>query len=53
MGSISDIEQTKVSDYLQTFDGEGGVSVMARTIGDILSKKGVSLNILTSLAEPG
>ena len=48
VGSISDIELTRVSGYLQTLDGKEGVSIMADrgfTIRDLLKEKGISLNI--------
>ncbi len=48
VGSISDVELTKVSGYYCTLDDRSGVSVMADrgfTIRDQLSSKGVSLNI--------
>ena len=48
VGSISDVELTKVSGYLDTLDGKSGVSVMADrgfTVRDLLASKGVSLNI--------
>ena len=47
VGSISDVELTKVSGYLETLDGKEGVSVMADrgfTVRDLL-EKGISLNI--------
>ena len=48
VGSISDIELTRVSGYLQTLDGKEGVSIMADrgfTIRDLLKEKGIRLNI--------
>ena len=48
VGSISDVELTRVSGYLQTLDGKSGVSVMADrgfTVRDMLAEKGVDLNI--------
>ena len=47
-GSISDVELTKVSGFLNTLEGKGGVSVMADqgfTACDVLAEKGVDLNI--------
>lgn len=48
VGSISDVELTKVSGYVDTLEGKEGVSVMADrgfTIWDLLSKKNIELNI--------
>ena len=48
VGGISDVELTKVSGFLDTLDGKKGASVMADrgfTVRDMLSEKGVSLNI--------
>jgi hypothetical protein len=48
VGSISDVELTKFSGYLDTLNGKCGVSVMADrgfTICDLLAAKGVGLNI--------
>ena len=48
VGSISDIELTRVSGYLQTLHGKGGVSVMADRgfmVRDMLAENGVDLNI--------
>ena len=48
VGSISDVELTRVSGFLQTLEGKGGISVMADrgfTISDQLSEIGVDLNI--------
>lgn len=48
VGSISDVELTRVSGYLDTLDGKSNVSVMADrgfTIKDLLAKKGIQLNI--------
>ena len=48
VGSISDVELTRVSGYLKTLEGKGGVSVMADrgfTVRDMLAEKGVNLNI--------
>jgi hypothetical protein len=48
VGSISDVELTKVSGYLDTLNGKTGVSVMADrgfTVRDLLASKGVSQNI--------
>ena len=48
VGSISDIELTCVSDFLQTLEGKEGISVMADrgfTIKDQLKEMGVLLNI--------
>ena len=48
VGSISDVELTKVSGFLDTLDNKSGVSVMADrgfTVCDELASKGVSLNI--------
>ena len=48
VGSISDVELTRVSGFLQTLDGKNGVSVMADrgfTVRDMLAEKGVQLNI--------
>ena len=48
VGSISDVELTKVSGFLNTLDGKTGVSVMADrgfTVKDMLAEKGVELNI--------
>ena len=48
VGSISDVELTRVSGFLQTLDGKSGVSVMADrgfTVCDMLAEKGVELNI--------
>ena len=47
-GSISDIELTRASGYLETLDDKVGVSVMADrgfTIKEMLAVKGVDLNI--------
>ena len=49
VGSISDTELTRVSGYLQTLNGESGVSVMADrgfNLRDMLAEKEVELNIL-------
>ena len=48
VGSISDVELTRVSGYLDTLNGKHGVSVMADrgfTVRDQLASKGVDLNI--------
>ena len=48
VGSISDVELTRVSGFLQTLEGKGGISVMADrgfTISNQLSEIGVDLNI--------
>ena len=48
VGSISDVELTRVSGYLETLNGKEGVSVMADrgfTVRDLLAEKGVTLNI--------
>ena len=48
VGSISDMELTRISGYLDTLDGKSGVSVMADrgfTVRDLLKDKGVELNI--------
>ena len=48
VGSISDVELTRVSGYLKTLEGKGGVSVMADrgfTVRDMLAEKGVDINI--------
>ena len=48
VGSISDVELTRVSGYLETLDGKSGASVMADrgfTVRDLLKEKGVDLNI--------
>ena len=48
VGSVSDVELTKVSGYLDTLDGKAGSSVMADrgfTVRDLLAEKGVGLNI--------
>lgn len=48
MGSISDVELTRVSGYVDTLSSKHGISVMADrgfTIRDMLDKKNVSLNI--------
>ena len=48
VGSVSDVELTRISGYLQTLDGKSGVSVMADrgfTVRDMLAGKGVELNI--------
>ena len=48
VGSISDVELTRVSGFLQMLDGKSGVSVMADrgfTVCDVLAEKGVQLNI--------
>lgn len=48
VGSISNIELTRVWGFLNTLDGKAGVSVMADrgfTIKDMLAEKGVELNI--------
>ena len=48
VGSVSDVELTKVSGYLDTLDGKPGISVMADrgfTIRDLLATRNVKLNI--------
>ena len=48
VGSVSDVELTRVCGYLDTLEGKAGVSVMADrgfTIRNLLSKKNVELNI--------
>lgn len=48
VGSIFDVELTRVSGYLDTLTDKHGVSVMADrgfTVRDLLAKKGVDLNI--------
>ena len=48
VGSITDVELTRVSGYLESLQGKEGVSVMADrgfTINDQLSPLGISLNI--------
>jgi hypothetical protein len=48
VGSISDVELTRVSGFLQTLEGKEGISIMADrgfTIKDQLSDIGVHLNI--------
>ena len=48
VGSISDVELTRVSGYLDTMNGKRGASVMADrgfTVRDLLQDKGVDLNI--------
>lgn len=48
VGSISDVELTKVSGFLEKLDGKPGISIMADcgfTIEDLLSPLNVSLNI--------
>ena len=48
VGSISDVELTRVCGYLDTLDGKEGVSVMADrgfTVRDLLAEKGITLNI--------
>ena len=48
VGSISDVELTRISGYLDTLDGKSGVSVMADrgfTVRNLLKDKGVELNI--------
>ena len=48
VGSVSDVELTKVSGYLDTLDGKAGSSVMADrgfTVRDLLAEKGVGPNI--------
>ena len=48
VGSISDVELTRVCRYLDTLDGKEGVSVMADhgfTVRDLLAEKGITLNI--------
>ena len=48
VGSVSDVELTRVCGYLDTLEGKAGVSVMADrgfTIRDLLSTKNVALNI--------
>ena len=48
VGSISDVELTKVSGFLDTLDGKNSASVMADrgfTIRDMLAQRGVELNI--------
>ena len=48
VGSISDVELTRVCGYLDTLDGKRGASVMADrgfTVRDLLQEKGVDLNI--------
>lgn len=48
VGSISDVELTRVSGYLDTLDDKAGVSVMADrgfTVRDLLAKKNIALNI--------
>ena len=45
VGSISDVELTKLLGFLNTLEGKGGVSVMADrgfTVGDVLAEKGVN-----------
>lgn len=48
VGSVSDVELTRVSGFLDKLEGKHGISVMADrgfTIKDMLSKIGVELNI--------
>ena len=48
VSSISDVELTKISTFLQMLDGKSGVSVMADrgfTVCDMLAEKRVQLNI--------
>lgn len=48
VGSISDVELTRLSGLIQKLDGRGGISIMADrgfTIKDQLHKIGVELNI--------
>ena len=48
VGSISDVELTRVSGFLQTLEGKEGISIMAHrgfTVKDQLSEMGVHLNI--------
>ena len=48
VGSISDVELTKVSGYLSMLDGKSGITLMADhgfTVCDLLASKGVGLNI--------
>ena len=48
VGGISDIELTRVSGFLKTLEGKGGISIMADrgfTIKDQLNKIGIDLNI--------
>lgn len=48
VGSISDVELTRVSGFLQTLEGKDGISIMADrgfTVKDQLSEIGVDLNI--------
>ena len=52
VGSISDVELTRVSGFVEELHGKSGVSVMADrgfTIQDQLSSIGISLNILPFL----
>ena len=53
VGSISDVELTRVSGFLQTLEGKEGISIMADrgfTVKDQLSAMGVHLNIPPFLA---
>ena len=48
VGSISDVELTRVSGFIESLNGKNGVSVMADrgfTIHDHLSTLGITLNI--------
>ena len=48
VGSISNVELTRVSGFLQTLEGKEGISIMADrgfTVKDQLSEMGVHLNI--------
>ena len=53
VGSISDVELTRVSGFLQTLEGKEGISIMVDrgfTVKDQLSEMGVQLNIPPFLA---
>ena len=48
VGSISDVELTRVSGFIQKLEGRNGISIMADrgfTIKDMLQEIGVDLNI--------
>ena len=48
VGTISDVELTRVSGFLDTLDGKQGISIMADrgfTIQDLLDTRGVKLNM--------
>ena len=54
VGSISDVELTRVSGFLTKLENKPGISIMADrgfTIKDLLSKLGVELNIPPSWKE--